>query len=195
MADTAERAVTAYFDSAAQAEQAAQELMLWDKDDDLITLDAIGILTKDAQGKLETRNLSTRNAAKGALIGLGLGALAAVFSGGLTLLPAALAGAAGGGLVGALSKKGLGMSDADLQHLSGELEGGRAALLVLCDDHEVAVTTVLLTAAGGTVRPPADAVSADALRAASRAAGGAPDAPGASAPPASGATGAPGTSG
>jgi uncharacterized membrane protein len=191
MADTRERAVLAYFDSAAQADEAAQELMRWDKDDDLIGLDTIGILTKDAEGKLETKNLSARNTGKGALVGLGLGALAAVVSGGLTLLPAAIGGAAGGGLVGSRSKRGLGLSDDDLQQLSAALEEGGAAVLVLCDPHEVAVTTALLTAAGGTVRHPADDVSPDVLRETSPAASAAPAAAAEPAPPAPGAPGAP----
>jgi hypothetical protein len=100
MADAAERALTAYFDSAAQAEQAAQALMRWDKAQEDIKLGAIGVLTKDAQGEVETKNLSARNTGKGAKVGLGLGALAAVLSGGLTLVPTALAGAAGGGWSG-----------------------------------------------------------------------------------------------
>jgi uncharacterized membrane protein len=152
MADAAERAVTAYFDSAAQAAQAAQDLMRWDKADDDVKLGALGVLTKDAEGKLATKNLSARNTGKGAKIGLGLGALAAVFSGGLTLIPTAVAGAAGGAVIGSLSKKGLGMSDEDLQQLSAQLEGGHAALLVLCDDPDVEATAAQLAASGGTVR-------------------------------------------
>ena len=171
MADAAERALIAYFDGAAQAEQAAQDLRTWDKANEEIKLGALGVLTKNAEGKLETKNLSARNTGKGAKIGLGLGALAAVFSGGLTLLPTALGGAVGGGLVGSLSKKGLGLSDDDLQQLSAELEGGRAALLVVCDDPEVEATTAQLAASGGTVRRPADAVSAEALQEAAQAAG------------------------
>ena len=181
MADTRARAVLAYFDSAAQADRAAQELLRWDKADDLVGLDTLGVLTKTAAGTLETKNLSARNTGKGALVGLGLGALAAVVSGGLTLLPAAVGGAAGGGLAGSRSKRGLGLSDDDLQQLRAALEGGRAALLVLCDPHEVAVATALLTAAGGTVRPAADAVSPEALGDAPWAAGAAPAEP---APPA-----------
>jgi uncharacterized membrane protein len=177
MADAAERAVTAYFDSAAQAEQAAQDLMNWDKATEEIKLGAIGVLTKNADGKLETKNLSARNTGKGAKVGLGLGVLAAVFSGGLTLIPTAIGGAVGGGLVGSLSKKGLGMSDEDLQQLSAALEGGRAALLVLCDDPDVDATTAQLAASGGTVRRAADAVSAEALQEAAPAASAAPDAP------------------
>jgi uncharacterized membrane protein len=182
MADTAERAVTAYFDSAAQAEQAAQDLMRWDKADDDIKLGAIGVLTKSAEGQLETKNLSARNTGKGAKVGLGLGALAAVFSGGLTLIPTAVAGAAGGGLIGSLSKKGLGLSDDDLQALSAQLDGGRAALLVLCDEPEVEATAAQLAASGGTVRRPAEAVSPEALQEAAQAAGAAPEAPAAPTP-------------
>jgi uncharacterized membrane protein len=183
MADAAERALTAYFDSAAQAEGAAQDLMRWDKANDEIKLGAIGVLTKNAEGELETKNLSSRNTGKGAKVGLGLGVLAAVFSGGLTLIPTAIGGAVGGGLVGSLSRKGLGMSDDDLQQLSAALEGERAALLVLCDDPDVDATTAQLAASGGTVRRSADAVSAEALQEAAQAASAAPAAPAAPASP------------
>ena len=95
---------------------------------------------------------------------------------------ASVAGAAGGGLVGALSKKGLGLSDDDLHELSAQLGGGRAALLVLCDEPEVEATAARLAASGGTVRRPAAAVSAEALQEAAQAAGAAPEAPAAPAP-------------
>jgi uncharacterized membrane protein len=185
MPEATEHAVIAVFDSAAQAEQAAHDLQGWDQANDEVKLGALGVLTKDAEGKLATKNYSARNTGKGAKIGLGLGALAAVFSGGLTLLPAALGGAVGGGLVGSLSKKGLGLSDEDLQRLGAELEGGRAALLVLCDEPEVAATAAQLAASGGTVRRAADAVSPEALQEAAQAAGAAPPAPAAPAGPAS----------
>jgi uncharacterized membrane protein len=183
MADATERAVTAYFDGAAQAEQAAQELLRWDKESDVMRLGAVGVLTKDARGQLETRNLGAPNTGKGTVVGLGLGALAAALSGGLTLLPAAVGGAVGGGLVGSRSRKGLGMSDADLQELGAALDGGRAAVLVICGGHDVETATALLTAAGGTVRRPAAAVSAEALWEASQDAGAPSTAPARSAGP------------
>jgi uncharacterized membrane protein len=203
MADATERAVTATFDSAAQAEQAAQELLQWDKDSDLMKLGAVGVLTTNARGELETKNLSARNTGKGAMVGLGLGALAAVLSGGLTLLPTALGGAVGGGLVGSRSRQGLGMSDEDLQQLRAALDGGRAAVLVICEGHDVDTATALLTAAGGTVRRAAAAVSAETLREASQAAGAAagapagperPEPPAAPAPSPTDAPGSPGSS-
>jgi uncharacterized membrane protein len=205
MADATERAVTATFDSAAQAEQAAQELLQWDKDSDLMKLGAVGVLTTNARGELETKNLSARNTGKGAMVGLGLGALAAVLSGGLTLIPTALGGAVGGGLVGSRSRQGLGMSDEDLQQLRAALGGGRAAVLVICEGHDVDTATALLTASGGTVRRAAAAVSAKTLQEASQAAAAAaaagapagpesPEPPAAPAPSPTDAPGSPGSS-
>ena len=147
--NTAELAVIASFDSQAQAEQAAKDLMGWDKANEDLKLGAIGVLTKDDKGEIKTKNYSQRNTRKGAKVGMGLGVIAAVFSGGLTLIPTAIGGAVAGGAAGALSRKGLGMSDEELQQLSSELDGGRAALLVMCDEPEVQATTDYLTAAGG----------------------------------------------
>jgi hypothetical protein len=45
-------------------------------------------------------------------------------------------------------REGLGLSDEELQHLRKDLEFGRAALLVLCDEGEVKTTTDYLAAAG-----------------------------------------------
>jgi len=144
-----EQAVIASFDSQAQAEQAAKDLMGWDKANDDVKLGAIGILTKDDKGEIKTRNYSQRQTGKGAKVGMGLGVIAAVFSGGLTLIPTAIGGAVAGGAAGSLFRKGLGMSDEELQRLSTDLDGGRAALLVMCDANEVQATSEYLTAAGG----------------------------------------------
>jgi hypothetical protein len=57
-----------------------------------------------------------------------------------------------GGVIGSFSKKGLGMSDEDLQQLSSELQGGHAALAVLCPPAEVEATTTELTQLGGRTR-------------------------------------------
>ena len=149
MPDTNDHAVIACFDSAAQAEEAVERLKSWDRARSEISLGAVGVLTKSAQGTFETRNYSARHAGRGALVGLGLGALAAVLSGGLTLLPTLVAGGVVGGLLGALSRQGLGVTDETVRRLSAELDGGRAALLVMCDEEEVAATTAQVTADGG----------------------------------------------
>jgi uncharacterized membrane protein len=152
--ETNEHALIAVFDDAAKAEQAARDLMGWDKANDDIKLGAIGLLTRESgawgQASIKTKNFSARNTSKGAKVGLGLGVLAAVLSGGLTLVPGAVAGAVAGGAVGSLSRKGLGVTDEELENLTKDLEGGRAALLVMCDEGEVAATTAYLVAAGGT---------------------------------------------
>src|SRR6478672_1616642 len=151
-----EHALIATFVDATQAEQAAKDLMGWDKANDDIKLGAIGLLTREVgswgQSEIKTKNLSARNTGKGAKVGMALGVLAAVLSGGLTLIPTAIGGAVAGGAVGALSRKGLGMSDEEFQQLSSELDGGRAALLVMCDEDEVQPTTEYLSAAGGRPR-------------------------------------------
>ena len=149
MPDPSEHAVLAYFDSAEQAERAVAALKLWDLANAEIKLGAVGVLTKGADGAVETKNYSARNTGKGARVGMGLGALAAVLSGGLTLLPTLVAGGVVGGLLGALSRQGLGVTDETVRRLSAELDGGRAALLVMCDEEEVAATTAQVTADGG----------------------------------------------
>ena len=157
MADTTEYAVIASFDGKAQAEQAVHDLMDWDKANEEIKLGAIGLLTREGgtwgQGEIKTKNFSSRQTGKGAKIGMGLGVLAAVFSGGLTLIPAAIGGAITGGAVGSLSRQGLGLSDEELQQLRGELDGGRAAILVMCNENEVQATTDYLVAKGGKLQP------------------------------------------
>jgi uncharacterized membrane protein len=173
VAETTEHAVIAAFDTAEQADQAARDLMSWDKANDDIKLGAIGVLTKDDKGEIKTRNYSSRNTGKGAKVGMGLGVLAAVFSGGLTLIPTAIGGAVAGGAVGSLSRQGLGLSEEELQQLSAELDGGHAALLVMCNEGEVQATTDQLTAAGG--RPQSHPiVAADLENAAQAAARSAP---------------------
>ncbi len=168
--NTSETAVIATFDSQTQAEQAAKDLMGWDKANDDVKLGAIGVLTKNDKGEVKTKNLSQRNTGKGAKIGMGLGVIAAVFSGGLTLIPTALGGALAGGAAGSLFRKGLGMSDEELEKLNADLDGGRAALLVMCDAHEVQATSDYLVAAGG--RPQSHAIDAAELEKAAKASEG-----------------------
>jgi uncharacterized membrane protein len=166
MAETSEQAVIATFDSVAAAEQAAHDLREWDKANDDIKLGAIGLVTKNAKGEIQTKNYSSRNTGKGAKVGMGLGVLAAVFSGGITLIPGVVGGAVAGGAAGSLFRKGLGFSDDELQQLSSDLDGGHAALLVMCNDDEVAATSEYLTAAGG--KPRAHPISEGELQEAAR---------------------------
>jgi len=102
---TTEHALVASFENGALAEQAIHDLMGWDKANDDIKLGAIGLLTRDAQGEIKSKNFSARKTGKGAKVGMGLGVLAAVFSGGLTLIPTAVGGAVAGGAAGSLARQ------------------------------------------------------------------------------------------
>jgi uncharacterized membrane protein len=185
MAETSEQTVIAIFENADQAEQAAKDLMGWDKANDDIKLGAIGVVTRDAQGEIKTRNFGARNTGKGAKIGMGLGVLAAVFSGGLTLIPGVVGGAVAGGALGSLSRKGLGMTDNELQNLWEELADGRAALLVICNPDETAATEEYLVAAGG--KPRSHTLSSSDLEEAARQASAQASGASGDAPPPSGA--------
>jgi uncharacterized membrane protein len=161
-----EHAIIATFDSQAQAEQAANDLADWDRTSPQIALGTIGVVTRDARGQIKTRGHG-RNTAKGAKIGLGLGVLAAVLSGGLTLIPTAIAGAVVGTAAGSLSRKGLGLTDAEAQQLRSELDGGRAAVLVMCSGSDAKAITDYLTLEGARIMT--HSVDPAALEAASKA--------------------------
>jgi uncharacterized membrane protein len=144
-----EHAVIAVFDSPAQAEQAANDLMDWEKANPNLSLGPIGILTKNSRGDIKTKSYGARNTGKGAKVGIGIGVLAAVLSGGLTLIPTAIGGAIVGAAAGSLSHKGLGLTDAEKKQLSSDLDGGCAAILVTCNDSELKAITDYLALEGG----------------------------------------------
>jgi uncharacterized membrane protein len=180
--EATQNTVITLFDSVDQAEKAATDLTTWDKASDDIKLGAIGMVSRDAQGEVVTRNFSSRNTGKGATVGLGVGVLAAVLSGGLTLIPTAIGGAVAGGALGSFSRKGLGLSDEQLQQLWDELDNGRAALLVVCNaGYETEATSEHLRYLGG--RPRTGLLSQADLEAAAQEASKPADAP--PAPPAS----------
>ena len=144
-----EHLVVAVFDSKDKAAAAAQALKDWDKANEDIKLGAMSVLTKNEKGKIETTNYSSRKTGKGAKIGVIVGVITAILSGGVTLLGGVIGGAVLGGLGGSLSKHGLGLTEDDLQALAAELSAGHATLLVMCDDSEVEATTAELTTLGG----------------------------------------------
>jgi uncharacterized membrane protein len=163
--------VVAYFDTKAQAEQAAESLKNWDKANDDIKLGAMAVVSKNEKGKVENTDLGPRNTGKGAAIGVIAGAAAGLLSGGLTVVGGALLGGILGGGVGALNKQGIGLSQEDLDRMQAELDAGHAALLAMADEHEVADTTAELTRLGGRaqsspVAPEAVAQAEQALSAA-----------------------------
>ncbi|MCC7165902.1 MAG: hypothetical protein IT331_25615 [Anaerolineae bacterium] len=146
--------VLAFFATESAADNAVNELKNWDKASKEIKLGSIGILVKDDKGKIKTQKLGARHTGAGVV----LGAVAGVLTGGLSLL----GGAVIGGVLGTLMHKGLGMSKEDLARISGELDGGKAAVGVLADDSEAAAVSAKLAELGG--KPETHEVTEEAVQ-------------------------------
>src|SRR5512143_270917 len=98
--------VLAFFANDSAADEAVKQIKGWDKASKEVKLGAIGVLVKDDKGKIKTHKLGQRRTGGGAVLGV----LAAVLTGGVSLL----GGAVAGGILGAFFHKGLGMSKDDL---------------------------------------------------------------------------------
>lgn len=160
MANKNRNLIVAYFDSVAAADAAAQQLKHWDKEDVDIKLGGMGIISLE-DGSLKTHLVGAHAAGTGAKWGTILGAtgglatgilaVAGVLTGGIGLIPGALAGLALGAAGGALFHKHIGMTDEDRARLEDHLRGGGAALAVMADDDEVEATKAEIAALGGDV--------------------------------------------
>ena len=130
--------VLAIFKDEVSADAAASSL----KDSGVAHGDAIGVLVLNEKGELKADKVGKRSWGKGA----GIGAVVALVT------PIGLAaGLIGGGLLGALHHKNLGLDEADRERLGSDLEGGKAAVGVLAPVSEAAVVADALTDLGGTV--------------------------------------------
>jgi len=128
--------VLAIFDDEPSADVAAQDL----KDSGVAHSDAIGVLVLNEKGEIKADKVGARSSGKAAGIGLVLALVTPV--GWVT-------GLVGGGLLGALHHKGLGLHDTDRERLSKELEGGRAAVGVLTPVDIAGVVAAKLAELGG----------------------------------------------
>jgi len=147
--------VLAIFNNEASADGAAVDL----KESGAAQGDAIGVLALDEQGRLKTDKVGKRSAGKGA----GIGAVAALVT------PVGLvAGLVGGGLLGSLHHKNLGLDKADRARLGNELEGGKAAVGVLVPFSDAGFMVEKLASLGGV--PETHQVSAEAVEEATKAA-------------------------
>jgi hypothetical protein len=102
--------------------------------------DAIGVLALDKKGELKTEKVGKRSMGKGAGIGTALALATPVGLG---------AGLIGGGLLGSLHHKNLGLDDADRERIGRELQGGKAAVGVLASASEATVVAAKLDELGG----------------------------------------------
>jgi len=132
--------VLAIFPDEAAADAAGQALKLWDKADEDIKLKAIGVLVLDDKGKIKTHKLGRRSTGAGAGIGLVLAIIAP---------PTLLAGVIGGGILGALHHKGLGLKQEDRDRIATDLGNGKAAVGVLAAQLEATAVSAKLAELGG----------------------------------------------
>ena len=129
--------VLAIFKDEASADDAAALL----RESQLAKGDAIGVLALNERGELKADKVGKRSWGKGA----GIGAVVALVT------PVGLAaGLIGGGLLGALHHKNLGLDEEDRERISRELAGGKAAVGVLAPVSESTVVAGKLTELGGT---------------------------------------------
>jgi uncharacterized membrane protein len=133
--------VIAIFKDEPTAEGAAAELQDWSQNLD-IKLESLGILVVDEQGRLKVDKIGRRSTGKG----VGIGAVLAMVT------PIGLAaGVIGGGLMGALHHKGLGLSNEDRERLGGELLGGKAAVGTISDLTGAEAISAKLEGMGGAL--------------------------------------------
>jgi hypothetical protein len=160
--------VIALFDSEDFANYGIDLLKKWDYATPDIKLGVIGTITKKGD-KVKTH--VAHKTGKGAKVGAVLGIIAAVLTGGASWIVAAAGGGALGGIAGSFFKKSLHLTKEEIEALGKELDRGKVAVVVTCDEHEVEATGKQLAQYGGvlhTYAVPEEALSevADALAAA-----------------------------
>jgi hypothetical protein len=128
--------VLAIFKDESTADAAAEAV----KASGLAGHDAIGVLVLDDKGEVKTEKVGKRSTGKGAGIGVALALLTPVGLG---------VGILGGGALGALHHKGLGLDKADRERIGTELGNGKAAVGVLAPASEATAVQGKLTELGG----------------------------------------------
>ena len=102
-------------------------------------MNAIGVLVLDDDGKIKTHKLGRRSTAKGTGIGLVLAIIAPV---------SLVGGVIGGGVLGALHHKGLGIESKERDRIAAELSDGKAAVGVLAAEIAAVVSGKLAELGG-----------------------------------------------
>src|ERR1700704_1559533 len=105
MADN-DQLVLGFFESEQAADGAAGALRSWAKTNRRVQLEAVGVLVKGDDGNVKTHKLGPREGKKGMGVGAVLGVVAAVASGGITLVEGVAIGGGRGGGVGSLLPQG-----------------------------------------------------------------------------------------
>lgn len=134
--------VVAMYEDLTRARQAQKSIEVWDKADESIKLGSTAVIYKGPDSQLHWERSGVKDWKVGALVA---GVAGLILSGGLVLL------AGLGAAVGGIDTKRLGVPKEDIEAIGTSLDGGKAALAVLCDDYEVSPLTAELTRLGGTI--------------------------------------------
>lgn len=156
--DKNENVVVGIFEDRAAAELAIERLKQWDKASDDIKLGAVGLLYKEGD---EVKSIINHQSGRGLKVGALVGLIAGVLSGGIGLVGGAAAGSLMGGVAGTFFAKSLNLNEAECNTIGRELDLGKAAVVVTCDEYELVPTRNTLEKAGGIVKlyvVPADAI-------------------------------------
>lgn len=150
--------VIAFFADRAAADSAIEGLKTWDRVNYDFDLGAIGIMYKEGD-KIKTK--VGRKTGKGAAIGAVVGVIGAVLTGGASLIVSAAGAGVLGGALGSFFKQSAHLTQEEIAQIGQDLDGGRVAVVVQCDDYEIPLVTEYMEGSQGTVR--AYRVSAEAL--------------------------------
>jgi hypothetical protein len=141
--------VIAFFADRAAAESAIKGIKDWDAINDHFELGAIGTISKEGD-KIKTS--VGRKTGKGAAIGAVVGVIGAVLTGGASLVVTAAGAGALGGALGHFLKKSTQLTKEEIAEIGKELDGGRVAVVVTCDDFEIPMVTEFMVGSQATVR-------------------------------------------
>ncbi len=151
MAKQEQTLVLAVFEDEAAAQEAVQRVKNWDEMDDAIKADTMGIIVKGPDGKINDTLLGPRKGGKGAKIGVVLGLIAAVPTGGLSLLGGVVGGGVGGAVFGRFFHKNYSLTQADLDRITQDIDAGRAVVGVLVPTEQAGAFEDQLKRFGGIV--------------------------------------------
>jgi hypothetical protein len=140
-----ENVVIAFFADEAAAQSAMDGLKAWDRINDAMRLGEMGTISKTGD-KIKTH--VRRKTGKGAAIGAAVGVIGAVLTGGASVVATTVLG----GALGAFFKRSLNLTKDEIAQIGAELDTGKVAVVVTCDDFEIPMVTEFMTAAHGTVR-------------------------------------------
>ena len=134
--------VVALYNDLTLARQAQQSIGVWDKAEESIKLGSTAVMYKGSDGSLHWERTGVKDWKKSAVV---------VGVAGFILGAGALVWAGIGAALGGIDTRRLGVSKEDIRTIGDSLDHGKAALAVLCDDHEVAALSAELTRLGGTI--------------------------------------------